>query len=217
LAIGDAATNRGGFPMRDLKLPPPRPGEVQLWDTKMGALKRTFPSSHVAVRQLAFSANGRRLAVWTAKSFKGHVELMDLASGRLLVAFDDRFLASFGSTLPWLWLNQDASRFLTAKYLGKNIEIRNTADGKLVRQITSPEKTHLTGLACSFDGRIIAAGVGGPVNQVVVWFAADGRKLLAIDEREPITKIAFSEDGRFLAYGNGKCTVVVELKSKASP
>jgi len=62
-----------------------------------------------------------------------------------------------------------------------------------------------------------AAGVGRPVNQVVIWSAADGRKVLAIDEHEPITKIAFSEDGRLLAYGSEECTVVVEPQGKVSP
>ena len=147
---------------------------------------------HNAVRALAFSADGKQLAVgdddgilkrWDVDSRRERFTLVGSGASILAVAFtpDGRTLASGG---------KDAV-----------VKLWDTATGQ-EQAMLKDHKTHIFSLAISQDGRLLASG--GIDGMAKVWDLSTKKVVAALDHRpSPVYTVRFSPDGKSLASLQG--------------
>ncbi len=192
--------------------PTKRDGLVRLWDLDRENAARTlalargklpFSEAH----SLAFSPDGRRVAVGGGVLYHGAVAVWDVASGKELwqvwdvapvasvpIAFapDGRTLANGGG-------GQRGAPAL--------VELRDAETGKVTRIMRGGERA-IAGLAFSSDGKILAAGDWG--SAVRLWDVRSGeltRTLRLVPDAKAdsgtLAYVAFAPNGRLLAAGGG--------------
>jgi uncharacterized protein with WD repeat len=171
---------------------------IVVWDLKMGARAAVLDGHKGPVSAPAFSPDGRLLAtgsaedslvvLWDTQTWKR----LDTIKGKLVptaIAFspDGKFLGGGGAFTSWVW-------DLTAK--------------RCVRLIDD-HKLRVNAVAWSPDGRSLATAHGRfykpPLKhpaEVMVWDVGTGRRTFYSSvQKEEVTSVTFSPDGRFLAAG----------------
>src|SRR5262249_47071664 len=162
----------------------------------------TFQGRGKAVRGVAFSPDGRRLA---AANGDGTVGLFDLETGAELPPLrgHEDFVLSVAFHPQGTHL-ASASADLTVK-------VWDLTTGKEVFSRPGHMGAHGSaayGLAFSPDGRRLAAASAGGI--LIVWDATDGQELLRLPGHERMAlSVAFSPDGRLLASGDWEGTLRV--------
>jgi WD40 repeat protein/serine/threonine protein kinase len=164
-----------------------REQEVSLWDVAIGR-KLLSPKGHAEfVRGLAFSPDGRRLAVVSQgrDQPQGQLNVWDAATGQELLTVKAQ--ARFG---PGLAYSPDG-RLLATTDAG-TVRLRDAATGKEVRSFEGGAVV----VAFSPDGRWLAAGG----NQLWVWDLAEGKEVFRYKGQGGTAEnLAFSPGGRWLA------------------
>lgn len=103
------------------------------------------------------------------------------------------------------------------------IEIWRTDTGALGKRLHVPIKASLSDVRFSPDGQMLAAGAGSRTSSMVplvrrfdyvygevrLWDSANARELGVFNEKSPVTRIAFSSNGRCLAAGSEDGTLKV--------
>ena len=172
--------------------------------------KPRFLRTSKAVREVVFSPDGKLLA---SACGDHEITIWDVAEGKplhTLMGYDGR-----ENTLAFV----PQSNVLFAACNNNTIRSWDVADGrevgsfqagKLDSLAVSPDGHQagkLDSLAVSPDGKTIATTSWG---KVTLWDASKGTKLLTIDGRdESIQAVAFSPDGKYLAWGGGTKVVKV--------
>ncbi len=174
-------------------------GRVLKWDV---ANKGGTPVDILAVpnttvnRVVAVSSDERYLAVGN----EDHVQLIDLNSQ----SATPTILDGHGGTVYDLVFLPDASGFISVGEDG-NIQRSNFSSFSLVASTGQSIKK----LAISADGRMIAAG--GKDGNVYMYDMGNNNQqtTLAVTTDSPVTSVAFSKNGQFLAFGDltGKITI----------
>ena len=88
--------------------------------------------------------------------------------------------------------------FATGGKSSRNVNIRNTSDGKLHRG-PLPRDNFISDLEFSPDGKWLAAG--GYAMKVKIWDASTGKLIAMLPQRDIVLSLAFSPDGKRLAVG----------------
>jgi WD40 repeat protein/serine/threonine protein kinase len=179
-------------------------GTVRLWDLKTGQEGLTFREHQVAVRGLAFSAEGQLISAGA----DGCVKVWDPATGAVAATFRAR--TRWVSALAF---HADSQRLALASWDG-SVELWDTLSAKETR-VLHGHTAQITSLAFSPDGRRLASA--GDDTLLKLWDATTGHEAITLVhaavpdvERMPIG-VAFSPDGHELACGCSRPDPVVKL------
>jgi WD40 repeat protein/serine/threonine protein kinase len=159
---------------------------VSVWDAASGRKLLSFKGHAESVRGLAFSRDGRRLAVVShgRGQPEGQLNVWDAATGQELLTVKARFTGGLA--------HSPDGRLLATTELG-TVRLRDAATGKEVRSF----EENAAVVAFSPDGRWLAAG---GVVQVRVWDLSDGKEVCHFKARAGTARnLAFSPDSRWLA------------------
>jgi len=151
------------------------------------------------VFSVAFAPDGKTLL---AGAWDGSIRLWDVATGKEL--------RQFSGHRGWVWsvvFSPDGRTFASG---GKDkiIRIWDTATGKELRRLEG-HQTMIGQLAFAPDGKTLASRDWG--QSLRLWDAATGREVRRIDPRSGIYSLAFSPDGKLLAYGGANTTALFDL------
>jgi WD40 repeat protein len=160
---------------------------IKLWEVATGKLQRSWPAHDVKITALALSADGNLLA---SGAGDGSVRLWDTKTGAL------RHEVRMRTGVKSLQFHPGRRWLLVGRY-DDLIEICETATGKLVQTLTSPQR-EIRALVCSPDGKSLATGdVKGTV---MLRHAATGEELMPLKSTgAQINALAFSPDSKILA------------------
>ncbi|MFF3484346.1 helix-turn-helix domain-containing protein [Streptomyces sp. NPDC002701] len=164
-----------------------RDSSVRIWHLATGALHTPHTGHSAPVRAVAFTPNGRTLAVVNTKADGEQVTLLDAATGRTQRTIEP------GARSPLsLAFSPDGHTLATSS----NRSVK-TWDARTGRLLDSLSVSSTAALGFSFDGRTLAiSSVGG----VQLWDLATGQVRITLPTRSP-EAVAFSPDGRTLAIG----------------
>jgi WD40 repeat protein/serine/threonine protein kinase len=170
-------------------------GWVKIWDFASGAVAATFRGRTRWVSALAFHADSKRLAL---ASWDGSVELWDALSAK-----ETRTLHGHTAQITSLAFSPDGRRLVSA---GDDMLLKVWDATTGHEAITFEVELVPIGVAFSPDGHELACGYSRPDPVVKLWdgtplSAKEGndRSLSVIGHDEPVVRVAFSPDGRYLA------------------
>ncbi|MEU0165445.1 helix-turn-helix domain-containing protein [Streptomyces iakyrus] len=168
-------------------------GWVRIWHLSTGAL-RTIRTGHGrSVRTLAFTPDGRTLAVVNVEDSGGdRVTLLDVATGRT-----QRTIKPSSRSPLALSFSPDGHTLATATAGNGLVETWDTRTGRL--QDGFSVSGDVESLAFSSDGRTLATS---SARGVQLWDLATSQPRGTLPTRSPGV-VAFSPDGRTLAIGEG--------------
>ena len=168
---------------------------VRLWDARTGQLRETSPALGSETRPVAFSSDGRTLAValsFLPASNDCAVALFDTQGGHL--GAEKRRIKVPNCPLNAAALSADG-RMLAA---GSNeIQIWDAETGELKHKLEG-NRSNMESLAFSPDGNLLA-GTGHNDGGVWLWDARGGNLKQEIKAHEAPTVVAFSPDSKTLA------------------
>lgn len=172
---------------------------VRLWRMPDGKLLRTLEDDEeiCGFGPIAFSPDGSVLAagahLWRVSDGQ---RLRPLPGGEILHSLDLNYslvFQGFAFSLDWALIAVSSN--------GKDIRVLRVADGKSVLAIQAKEISNVWDLAFSPDGSMLALSWNWKDdNQVVVLSVPDGKKRI-LATRMGGGMVAFSNDGKFLAFG----------------
>jgi serine/threonine protein kinase len=176
-------------------------GTIKLWDSGTGALTETIEESGNEVVSVAFSGDGKSVAVGLSGSGgRGTAIVFDSSSGNL---------GKIRQKLPEDNINTVAissdGQTIAIGNLSGTLKLWDVVSGTLMQRLEGQD-VQTRSVAFSPDGKAVVAGGYG--NTVKIWDAETGalKRTLAGHSNE-ITAVAFSPDGRTVASGSFDNTV----------
>jgi len=171
---------------------------LTLWDVAGRTVQWRVPHIQQGVSALAFSSNGRMLAVGGSED--GAVRVLDVLSGRELLAVPgcDMVLS--------VAFSHDGSKLAAADFEGEKLQVWDVATGQEL--FTIPGLYALTSVAFSpNDRRLVATGYFGDVRS---WDTATGQECFTLNGIAPARQgdyaftghVVFSADGSRIASNN---------------
>ncbi|MFE3034071.1 helix-turn-helix domain-containing protein [Streptomyces canus] len=168
-----------------------RQGAVHLLNLSTGAQHiAARPDHDGTIRRMAFTPDGRTLAVVDIEADGDQVRLLDVATGRTR-----RTIKQGTQRLSSLAFSPDGHTLTTVSGSRGSVKMWDARSGRL--QDSFSVGGPVASLAFSTDARTLAAS--GP-SGVQLWDLATGQARLTLPTRSP-EAVAFSPDGRTLAIG----------------
>jgi WD40 repeat protein len=176
-------------------------GTIKVWDLQTGALAQTLEESGNEVVSVAFSADGKLVAVGLSGSGgQGTAIIFDYSLGKL-GEVKQRLAANNVNTVA---ISPDGQTIAIANISG-TLKLWDTVSGTLMQNLEGQD-VQTRSVAFSPDGKSVAGGGYG--NTVKIWDAETGalKRTLSGHSNE-ITAVAFSPDGKLVASGSFDYTV----------
>jgi WD40 repeat protein len=182
-----------------------KPGAVKVWDVGTGKARRTFGAGMSELAGVAFSADGKKLAVGGGELYHGGIAVCAVETGKVEWAKGD--IATTSSVQ--VAFSPDGKTLATTGDAGTRkdpvVKLWDAASGEVRREL----KGHRGGVgpvAFAPDGKTLATG--GTDGSVILWDPSTGevkRKLsLTGDEKAEVSveALAYSPDGKTLVAGS---------------
>jgi WD40 repeat protein len=179
-------------------------GTVQVWDTSRGKKLDTLHVPPSFCVNVAYSPDGRRLAVVSGESGRSALTIWDMASAKQLESFsgagrdlcvvfspDGRYIASGGMA--------SASNIF-------DVRVREATTGHLIRVVQN-HQWPISGVAFSPDGRYLASGGSDCTVRICDW--KTGEQLPVLQHAGRVAGVAFSSDGEWLASASWDRTIKI--------
>lgn len=184
---------------------------ITVWDVQTGKVLRTLDTEKGSVWVLAYSPDGKYLAVGRAFTGNEDLNIYDAASGQLLRSFSPP--PAEGSGYKWGSPNALAfspdSRYLAAGGSGTPVSVFDVETGRLLTTLSSaamrPNAQHkgfgsVTAIAYSPDGKWLAAGyIRGMLE---LWRTDSWSIVKQVSARHGFYGLDFSADVKHLAVGS---------------
>jgi WD40 repeat protein len=177
---------------------------IKFWNAKGGQATEARRPAGGTLGPLVFSPDGQHLAGGGGRQ-PADVVVLDAATGK-----EVRILKGHEMQIAAVAYAPDGKR-LASLSLDNTVRLWDTATGQALRTLRLGGKpsggTDGRGLAYSPDGKRLAAAAG--TETVKVWDAATGQELHDFHDRAE--SVAFSPDGRTLAWAGGKGLKVCDV------
>lgn len=169
-------------------------GEVKLWSLATGTLKETFEDITGTATGVAFSPDGRLLAVSIGQNQHGSVKVWDTRTGQAAFLLREQSGSAYSVAF-----SPDGQRIITANHDG-SVSFWDTSLGQKVYGLPAHTPMLATSAAFSPDG--IHVLTGGGDNVVKLWSAWTGPLTFAVsDVPDDIYSLAISPAGPLFAIG----------------
>jgi WD40 repeat protein len=182
-------------------------GTIRLWTTDQGKAALTLSGHRYAVRAIAISSDGQRLA---STSSDRTIKLWNLQTGQLLRTMTLQPADGMATTLL---LSPDGKRIATASDRN-TLQLWDTITGQLLRTLVS-QATNLppgSPLAFSPDGQLLVTADSD--RSIKLWNATTGARLITLRKHSnPIQHLAFSPDSQRLASSEEKTAYLWSLRT----
>ncbi|MFI0367842.1 protein kinase [Actinomadura sp. 1N219] len=179
-----------------------RTGEIEVWNVTDRRRKAVLTTKTELGHDtpVAFSPDGRTLAVWKARDLNTTIiELWDVPTGKLRAASPGRTrpalepVHSYIPTDAEILFTRDNRRIIAGADQG-------VIDARTGKRLVEPSSDMIAGLALSGDGLLAAE----ENSKISLW---DGSTLTRRHDLGKTTATAFSPDGRLLAGSDGQGTI----------
>jgi WD40 repeat protein/serine/threonine protein kinase len=174
---------------------------AKVWEVATGRERHTFKVPGRGILCLAFSPEGKRLAVsfFVQPNVPGVVKIWDLQTGREVLT-----LTGHKTEVSGLAFSPDGTRLATAGH-DRTVKVWAAATGQELRQLQGHAGL-VRAVAFSPDGSRLASASHDWT--VKVWDVGTGQDLLTLrGHRHPVAGVAFSPDGSRLASASYDRTV----------
>ncbi len=170
--------------------------EVAVLDCATGKRLRTLGQFKVEIRGMACTGNGRVVA---AVDNSGSIRVWDLSAAKGASMSQRGKQAGFGPTA----LSPDGTLLAVTT---NEINVWNVAARK-ARLLPREFVSHVSAVAFSPDGKVLATGDGSSPGVVTLWDLENNQKTDLAGHIAPITAIAFSSDQKSLATASSDCVI----------
>ncbi|QWB27654.1 MULTISPECIES: helix-turn-helix domain-containing protein [Streptomyces] len=168
-------------------------GSVRIWHLSTGALRTVDPGHGEPVRTLAFTPDGRTLAVAHVRAGHEQVKLLDAANGRT-----QRIIKPSSRMVLSLAFSPNGHTLATASSAKGTVKTWNARTGQL--QDSFSVSGEVAALAFSSDSRTLAASNERGVH---LWDLSTSQIRSTLPTRSPAEAVTFSRDGHTLAISAG--------------
>ncbi|MBD2119337.1 GUN4 domain-containing protein [Trichocoleus sp. FACHB-262] len=182
-------------------------GTIRLWGTDQGKAVRTISGHRYAVRAIAISSDGQRLA---SISSDRTIKLWNLQTGQLLRTIT---LQPSNGIATTLLISADGKRLATASDRN-TLQLWDATTGQLIRTLVGQAANLPPGLPLAFspNGQLLAAADSD--RSIKLWNATTGVRLITLRKHSnSIQHLAFSSDSQQLASSEEKTAYLWNLRT----
>jgi len=176
-------------------------GDIKLWDLFSGNLVRTFPERGGDVKAVAYSPDGKLVAI--PSGVQGNVDLYDPASGELVIRLSDPIDGP--SHIKHLAFSADGN-MVFGDFYDDIARLWDVSSGQLLREFSGDSNN--TNLRLSPDGNLVAVTA---YETLFMWDISTGEKEIFPENHLSADPVEFSNDGSLIASLTGRSDMTEQV------